>query len=976
MGRKLPFLPTLIGVALVSMSQVVLAQPLPPQDPILRIEPGMHTTMIRRIGVDAACTRIVTGSNDKTARIWDISDPTQPVPKHLRTLRPPIGYGNEGEISAVAMSPDGESVAMGLWARNGGDNRVYVFGATSGRFIWRSDIINDSVNHLAFSKDGRRMAASMHGGRGVQVWRTSDWRRIFEDTNYNQGPSYSVAFDGRGRLWTIAYDNSLRRYQPTADGRSYTAPRIVRTLGGKRPFSLAVHPNDDRIAIGYDDTVNVDVYDANAMRRLFAADVAGVGRGKFNAVSWSSDGSRLFAGGTVNFDGTNAFRVWDRAGRGRGHSRPGSRDTVLHMRPCGNSVAISAADPAFGLIDMSATPRVWHTSVKPDMRGKRSGNFEVSADGRRVRFGLKEWSNKPVLFDMRNETVTRSRERPGDVFLARTETLAIKNWINSTSPTLAGKPIELKPYELARAYAIAPDDRRFVLGADWSLRAYDSSGKSLWTKPVPGAAWGVNIPQDGRTAVIAYDDGTIRWHRLSDGKELLALFVHTEDMRWVLWTPTGYYTTSPGGEDLIGWHVNQGWEREASFFPVKLFRKQFYRPDIIRLVLNTLDEERAIEQANSTAQRPRGTEAVKQILPPVVQILEPKTGSRIAKSTIQLTYLATSATGEAIQDVEVRVDGQRVDYTKTRGAMRVRPKRNKNAVTIEVPVPPRDVTVSLIAWTGNRSIRRVSEAATVDVKWTGIKPDTANLPRLVGLFVGVSDYEDNSLDLNYADDDAKALSAAFQNQKGLAYREVLTRVLTDSDATLRGIKQGLKWLRDTAQPDDIVVISLAGHGFTDSTNDFHFLPHEATADEPTLDGISKDVLLSRISRTKGRRVIFIDACHSGDGLSTPGQGLGPADMTGLVNEFSDPQVGVIMYAASTGRQVSVESHRWRQGAFTKALLEGLAGDADTHGGLPAGIHTGEIDLWLTQRVAELTNNKQTPTMVKSNVPHFTLAMLH
>ncbi len=45
--------------------------PLPQAgDVFLRIEPGMHTAMIRRIGVDAACTLMVTGSDDKTARLW------------------------------------------------------------------------------------------------------------------------------------------------------------------------------------------------------------------------------------------------------------------------------------------------------------------------------------------------------------------------------------------------------------------------------------------------------------------------------------------------------------------------------------------------------------------------------------------------------------------------------------------------------------------------------------------------------------------------------------------------------------------------------------------------------------------------------------------------------------------------------------------------------------------------------------------
>ena len=120
---------------------------------------------------------------------------------------------------------------------------------------------------------------------------------------------------------------------------------------------------------------------------------------------------------------------------------------------------------------------------------------------------------------------------------------------------------------------------------------------------MPGAAWGVNVTGDGRLVLAAYGDGTIRWHRMSDGQELLALFVDKDDLRWVAWTPSGYYMASPGGEDLIGWHVNRGWDQAADFFPASRFRERFSRPDIVRLVLETLDEDAAIKQANEIAGR-------------------------------------------------------------------------------------------------------------------------------------------------------------------------------------------------------------------------------------------------------------------------------------------------------------------------------------------------------------------------------------
>ena len=61
----------------------------PEQTPVPRIETGMHTAVIRRIGVDAACARIATASDDKTARLWSLPDG-----KLQRTIRPPIGTGN------------------------------------------------------------------------------------------------------------------------------------------------------------------------------------------------------------------------------------------------------------------------------------------------------------------------------------------------------------------------------------------------------------------------------------------------------------------------------------------------------------------------------------------------------------------------------------------------------------------------------------------------------------------------------------------------------------------------------------------------------------------------------------------------------------------------------------------------------------------------------------------------------------------
>ena len=73
-------------------------------------------------------------------------------------------------------------------------------------------------------------------------------------------------------------------------------------------------------------------------------------------------------------------------------------------------------------------------------------------------------------------------------------------------------------------------------------------------------------------------------------------------------------------------------------------------------------------------------------------------------------------------------------------------------------------------------------------------------------------------------------------------------------------------------------------------------------------------------------------------------------------------------------KMSMESPKWKNGAFTKALVEGLAGKADYS--KSKGIVTvNMLDLFISERVKELTSGQQTPTTAKpSTVPDFPIAM--
>ncbi len=130
----------------------------PPKEPILKIETAMHTAMIWRIGVDAANRFLVTCSQDKTVRVWEL-----PSGRLLSVLRPPVGAGDEGKIFAVAISPDGKTVACAGWTELGSDggDGIYIFDRATGELSRRIEDLPNIIEHLSFSPDGVFLAASL-----------------------------------------------------------------------------------------------------------------------------------------------------------------------------------------------------------------------------------------------------------------------------------------------------------------------------------------------------------------------------------------------------------------------------------------------------------------------------------------------------------------------------------------------------------------------------------------------------------------------------------------------------------------------------------------------------------------------------------------------------------------------------------------------------------------------------------------------
>jgi WD40 repeat protein len=241
----------------------------------------------------------VTASDDKTVRVWSL-----PEGRLMRVLRLPIGEGNIGKAFAVAISPDGTIVAVGGWTGPTGHQNIFLFDRASGDLKRRLTDLGGLVYHLAYSPDGRRLAASFSGKDGICVFDAgNNYRPLPSDTQYGDH-SLGAAFDRSGRLVTASFDGFVRLY--AAD--RYETPIARFEASGHQLYSAAFSPDGTRVVVGYYDTNDVAVLSGTDLKELFRPNTAGAPNGGFYAVGWSEDGRFLYAGGFLKID--NVRQVW------------------------------------------------------------------------------------------------------------------------------------------------------------------------------------------------------------------------------------------------------------------------------------------------------------------------------------------------------------------------------------------------------------------------------------------------------------------------------------------------------------------------------------------------------------------------------------------------------------------------------------------------------------------------------------------
>jgi WD40 repeat protein len=747
--------------------------------------------------------------------------------------------------------------------------------------------------------------------------------------------------DGTTHFVTASEDGYIRLYEIKHHdvSPSFRSIKHEKARSGPRPRRIRFSPDGTVLAIGYADVRKVDVISARDLSYLYSPDTTNV-TGDIPVVEWSRDGASLFcAGGWREGQGRVMLRKWLDRGKGTHSDIPLGQARVSDIVPLpGNVIAAGTVVGAIATVDGGNRMR-WLSSFSGPVF--RDNPLYVSPDGAIVRFGFQRDDKSPVLFSLPARALIA--HDPGKLTqklsgpITEAADIKVTNWKETTEPKINGKGIRITNFETSYSFALTPDNTYILHGTNQHLRLLTKETEEKWKVRVPGTVMGITVSPNGRVVVAALDNGTINWFKLADGKLLLSLFAHSDRKRWVVWSPLGYYDCSEGADELLGWHVNNGKDEAALFYPLARFFERFYQPEVITAIITGTESDSKViasmKEAAPTRPAPAPGQAkpdetraempilkLAQELPPEVAILSPGSGAALEKEQLQVTIEAKDM-GGGVSDLRLFHNGKRVLED---GKNTVIVQKGKNI----------EKTYSLILLEGENVMMAVAVSKDAiegnPAEITVTRKGESKAPDLHLVLVGIDKYKNPALNLSFAGLDTTSIREFFTSPPA---RKLFTQVhvyaVLNEKATREGITALFDDLKQRAQQKDVIVLYMAGHGDMVGSEWF-FIPYDVTTPEEEAVvkkmGISAKEITEVLRVFKAQKIfVILDACKSGGLIS---------GMTGL-RGYEDRKVmkqlvrstGTYIVSASTDKQYAAELKELSHGVLTYSMLEGLKGKA-------------------------------------------------
>ena len=464
-----------------------------------------HDGEVTAVAFSPDGTKVATGSSDHSARVFDAATGAE-----ISRL------DHDGNVTAVALSPDGTKVAT-----SSGHYGERVFDAATGAEISRLDH-DGGVSAVALSPDGTKVATSS-GHYGERVFDVATGAEVSRLTTY---PVSFLIDDSIVNV--VAFSPDGTQVATGSSSSSYGGPgyvgdaRVFDATTGIQTLHLAYDGEVTAVAFSPDGTRLATVSNGFSARVFDVATGAEISRldhdGEVTAVTFSPDGTRM-ATGSGNSLGNGCARVFDVA-TGAEISRldHDGEVTAVTFSPDGTRMATGSGN-SLG----NGCARVFDVATGAEI-SRLDHDGEVTAvvfspDGTRVATGSKDHSAR--LFDMGIGAEISRLDHDNDVsavvFSPDGTRVATGSKDHSARLFDAATGAEISRLDHdgeVTAVAFSPDGTRVATGSEdhrvsGSARVFDAETGAEISRLDGGAVNAVAFSPDGTRVAVGSNDELI-----------------------------------------------------------------------------------------------------------------------------------------------------------------------------------------------------------------------------------------------------------------------------------------------------------------------------------------------------------------------------------------------------------------------------------------------------------------------------------
>ncbi len=900
--KKLLFILTLLTITLQASTEA-----------ILKLDTTGHTGFIRDIIVTQDGSEIISASDDKSIRVWDAKTGLE--------KRKILGQiSSVGEIFAIALSSDDKYLAVGGNINSGNNERIRIYNYSTGKLIKVLKSHTNLVYDLSFSKDGRFLISGSPD-KTAKIWNVRESFSLKDTIKFHTDSVYAVKIIQKQKRYfalTAGFDKKIALYD-------MQERKVIKskTSDYKLQFLANSSKNGGNIAVS-GRSKEIVIYDFNLkFIKKIKSETEPVG------LAYSKDGKFLIAGGGSIPHNVNIYKTKNYTKK---ISFKKHTNTTVAVAFLNNDYAISAGGD-------NSEIYIWDINsakVKRKIEGVGSRVWSVGITGDRVAWG-NEWTANCGKSKLQKSIDLKTLEIIKGEF-SESRRISKINGDYRLQHSKGGDysfddgVLEIRKNGITKVKIIksARDGFRhkcygwyndFIIsaGSGRGLIIYNKKGKVIASLiGHSGEVWSIAL--DGDKLVSGSSDQSIKvWDLSKLGKKkvihpMLNLFISKEN-EFVVWTKEGFFNASKKGAKHIGYHINQGANKEAGYVSVDKLYDTFYRPDLVEKALNGEDISSYTKYINIEKLLDAG-------LAPIVAINTKSFKSK--KRDINLKLEVCKLNG-GYNNLTLYLNGMAVDViSKDRALKRKKVSKVKGGCfSFE----------KLISLSNGRNIigfKATNRAGNIESNLDSIKVDyrgrSNKKPNLYILVIGVDKYRDGDLWLNYSKADAKVFTETIANVSKSLFKNIYSYKLLDKEVTKKNILKTFDKIGAKTSREDVFMLYVAGHGITDvKTGAYFYLPvdfrykNENSVREKGLSQNNFKLALSKIKAMKS--LTILDTCNSGS-FAEAMVSRGVLQKT-AVNKLTRA-TGRAIIVASSKDQVALEGYKGH-GVFTYTLVEALRG---------------------------------------------------